>query len=354
MSRFYFNPAADRWAVAQIANLTSHQSYLALHLLGLVSSTKAEHRKLSLRRIAREQGHIDRFVVEVKAALVATRLLVEQKRNGGTSTYSLGPAVDGPDYQLLLEQHAQRTGTNKTKGGAVPQTAVGAVPQTAGVLSGRQQGAIPQTAHIESIESIHGEFLLKAAAEQPSAEVEPQASGLTASSPAEIPEQPTAEQPEESTKENYATEWQQKKYQQLKEKQAQHELITVEPDHPVDSKEDHFPVELIDSLLNVVVDCIEPDGCYSLGVIAEISMSEQRIEAIVWDDESSSFVELGQSATINVAANRWHGWSLFKENHQHFTLDQLTTHMVSLTQDSVTSDVDPVLDGLDQHAAISA
>jgi hypothetical protein len=235
MSRFYFNPAADRWAVAQIANLTSHQSYLALHLLGLVSSTKAEHRKLSLRRIAREQGHIDRFVVEVKAALVATRLLVEQKRNGGTSTYSLGPAVDGPDYQLLLEQHAQRTGTNKTKGGAVPQTAVGAVPQTAGVLSGRQQGAIPQTAHIESIESVHGEFLLKAAAEQPSAEVEPQASGLTASSPAEISEQPTAEQPEESTQENYATEWQQKKYQQLKEKQAQHELITVEPDHPVDS-----------------------------------------------------------------------------------------------------------------------
>ena len=213
-STFYFNQAADQWAITQILQLTTRdQLHLALHLLGLVSSSNSEHRKLSLRRIATDLGYSRQTAKPLKVRMVAAGLLVELKAPGRSSLYGLGPEFNIDRYKQLIELHPKLAAAGQLQwpfnqgqraGASKPARRVDQLERSTGgsvrLIQGVDQlerSRVDQLERstIEISRDIPLEISLESQ-EQPLAEVEPQASGRTAASPAEISEQPEIQKAE--------------------------------------------------------------------------------------------------------------------------------------------------------------
>lgn len=211
---FFYNRAADQWAITQLLQLTTRdQLHLVLHILGLVASGRGDHRTLSLRRIASDLGYSRQTVKPLKARMVAANLLIELASNGGSSLYALGPAITSDTYRCLLQQYEDLArarqlqwpfNTRQRSGAAAP----GPLPEQSG-CSGVDQSERSRGGSVRLIQGVDQSERSRvdqserspieissdvssnsSQSEQPSAEVEQQASALTGSSPAEISEQP--------------------------------------------------------------------------------------------------------------------------------------------------------------------
>lgn len=104
--QLFFNEPAHQWAVTHLLGLTTRdQLHLALHILGLISRSKTEYRRLSLSRLARDLGYSRQTVTPLKDRLVAEQLVVELVMPGKLNLYGLGPALGGSRYLELVEQY---------------------------------------------------------------------------------------------------------------------------------------------------------------------------------------------------------------------------------------------------------
>lgn len=213
---FFFNQPADQWAITQLLGLkTRDQLHLALHILGLISSSNAEHRKLSFRRLAVDLGYSRQSVKPLKARMVAAGLLAEHTVTGRSGTYSLGPVFTSSRYQQLIEQFEPLAeagkldwpfNSSRRKGSSAGRLQTAGVDQsersTSGsvrVIQGVDQSERSRVDQSErsTIESLREVSLENSLESKPSAEVLPQASAF-GSGPAEISEQPNSqEQPDQ-------------------------------------------------------------------------------------------------------------------------------------------------------------
>lgn len=208
--QLFFNQPADQWAVTHLLGLTTRdQLHLAFHILGLASSSNTEHRKLSLSRLARDLGYSRQTVTPLKDRLVAEQLLVELVIPGKSSLYGLGPALASSRYLELVEQYeslararqlqwpfngCQRTGAANTKQVPAQSERAGTCSVRLSTPPAQSERATPAQPERAPIETLREFPLEKSLESKPPAEVEHQASGLTASSPASLPEQPAADQ----------------------------------------------------------------------------------------------------------------------------------------------------------------
>jgi len=208
---FFFTQPATQWAITQILQLTTRdQLHLVLHILGYISSNKADHCTLSLSRIARDLGYSRQTVKPIKARLIKANLITELATPGKPSLYSLGPATRDQRFNDLItlfddlaNQHQLTWPFNG--GQRAGAAAINALPdqseRSGGDQSERSGGVISQSdqvpdqlerSPIETSRDVSSKTFL----ESSPAEVEPQASA-SGYGPAEIsaeqPEQPKAE-----------------------------------------------------------------------------------------------------------------------------------------------------------------
>ena len=357
--RFFFNSAASQWAVTHIAGFTTRsQLSLGLHLLGLVAISKSEHRTLSLSSEARSLGHKDRFAFQVKTALVAAQLLVEHKRPGFKSTYQLGPAAESDRYRFLLQQHEQlakqrqlswpfnsktdqmvdqseRSTPSIPSDTPAPQGHHHPCPPEAGVpLPPRGTTPLPpRGTTLKTMESTNQDFKSKAATQQPSAEVIPQAFG-----PAEISEQP--EELEGPCRPETSNGVERVGEQPTASHCAQGSALFAQStnnsvDDEINSDESEWTVLTVDEIDNVEPDspgvfpssnslhCMVEHMDGRLGYFSIVSTDEvwiQRVEVA----KTGRIVETSETSCLyRQQENGWNGWSLLLSNGETITFAQL-------------------------------
>ena len=353
---FFFNSAASQWAVTHMLGIvTRDQLHLALHILGLVDSSKSEHRTLSLRRIAEDLGYSRQTVKPIKAKLVSYGFLIQISTAGRSSIYKLGPAVDSDHYRFLVEQHkqlaangqlvwpfngAQRRGaatinpihqqgvdqSERSRGGSV--RAIQGVDQS-------ERSTLDQSERstIDSIGQAPMDKFMESQTQQPSAEVIPQAFG-----PADLSEQP--EEMEGPCRPETSNGVERVGEQPTASHCAQGSALFAQStndsvDDEINSDESEWAVLTVDEIDNV-----EPDspGCFPssnslhcmvehmdgrLGYFSVVSTDEvwiQRVEVA----KTGRIVETGETSCLyRQQENGWNGWSLLLSNGETITFAQL-------------------------------